>query len=217
MNIHLVFFILMNSQPKDKKLAIFESTLELVRENGFHGTPMSQIAKKAGVAAGTIYHHFDSKDTLILQLYEHVLDQILHSLLKCDEEQMNYRDRFFNFFISHCLFYIEHPNALFFIEQFVNSPYNNQQTLQENEKVQGSFKHLIRYGVEQQLLKPMDHRIVGSLVLGAIVSTAKIHLCRKIPLSQQELEQIAQVVWDGLKNPASHDQTRVSSGSNSAL
>ena len=35
----------------EKKKAIFESTLELVRENGFHGTPMSLVAKKAGVAA----------------------------------------------------------------------------------------------------------------------------------------------------------------------
>src|SRR5688500_12762704 len=103
----------------DKKQAIFDSTLTLIRENGFHGTPMSLIAKKAGVAAGTIYHHFDSKDTLILELYDYVVDQMLSSLLQTDEEEMNYQERFFNFFISHCLFYIENPNALFFMEQFV--------------------------------------------------------------------------------------------------
>jgi AcrR family transcriptional regulator len=53
----------------EKKKAIFESTLELVRENGFHGTPMSLVAKKAGVAAGTIYHYFESKDALIIALH----------------------------------------------------------------------------------------------------------------------------------------------------
>jgi TetR/AcrR family transcriptional regulator, multidrug resistance operon repressor len=201
MNVHLGHLYFM-TQPTDKKLAIFESTLTLIREHGFHGTPMSLIAKKAGVAAGTIYHHFDSKDTLIEELYEHVLNQILHSLLQSDEVQMNYKDRFFNFFISHCLFYMEHPTALFFIEQFVNSPYNNRHAVQDNERGQGSFKYLIKYGVDQQYLKPVDYRILGSLALGCIASTAKVHLCRNIPLGKAELEQIAQMVWDGMKNPA---------------
>jgi TetR/AcrR family transcriptional repressor of multidrug resistance operon len=190
------------AQSTDKKLAIFESTLTLIREHGFHGTPMSQIAKNAGVAAGTIYHHFDSKDTLIEELYKYVVNQILNSLLQSDEEQMEFKERFFNYFVSHCLFYIEHPNALFFIEQFINSPYNNRHTIQDNEGAQGSFKHLIKYGVDQHYLKPVDYRILCSLVLGCIASTAKVHLCRNIPLGPEELQQIAQLVWDGMKNPA---------------
>lgn len=185
----------------DKKTAIFESTLTLVRENGFHGTPMSQIAKKAGVAAGTIYHHFDSKDTLILELYEHVVGQMLSSLLQSDAEEMDFKERFFNFFVSHCLFYIEHPNALFFMEQFVNSPYNNRQTLQENQSAQGTFRHLIQHGVKNHLLKPLDYRIISSLVHGAVVSAAKMHLCRKIALSREELGTIAGIMWDGIKKP----------------
>lgn len=186
----------------DKKTAIFDSTLTLVRENGFHGTPMSQIAKKAGVAAGTIYHHFDSKDTLIQELYEHLVSQMLSSLLQADAEDMEFKERFFNFFISHCLFYIEHPNALFFMEQFVNSPYNSRQSHRENERAQGTFKHLIRYGVKHHLLKPLDDRIICSLVHGTVVSTAKIHLCRKIALGAEELRSIAEVIWDGIRKPA---------------
>jgi TetR/AcrR family transcriptional regulator, multidrug resistance operon repressor len=201
MNVHLASKPSM-SPVTDKKTAIFESTLTLVRENGFHGTPMSQIAKKAGVAAGTIYHHFDSKDTLILELYEHVLDQMLSSLLQADAEEMDFQERFFNFFISHCLFYIEHPNALFFMEQFVNSPYNSRQTIRENERAQATFRHLIQHGVQHHLLKPLDHRIICSLVHGAVVSTAKIHLCRKIALGPKELHNIAGVIWDGIKKPA---------------
>ena len=37
-----------------KKQAIFESTLELIKDHGFHGAPVSLVAKNAGVAAGTI-------------------------------------------------------------------------------------------------------------------------------------------------------------------
>src|SRR5690606_31556619 len=61
----------------DKKKAIFESTLELIKENGFHGTPMSLVAKNACVAAGTIYHYFKSKDELICELYAYNRGRII--------------------------------------------------------------------------------------------------------------------------------------------
>ena len=61
----------MSVQPDiaDKKEAILKSTLELIKDNGFHGTPISEIARHAGVASGTIYHYFSSKDAIIITLY----------------------------------------------------------------------------------------------------------------------------------------------------
>jgi TetR/AcrR family transcriptional regulator, multidrug resistance operon repressor len=131
-----------------------------------------------------------------------VVNQMLQALLQADREEMTYQERFFNFFVSHCLFYIEHPNALFFMEQFVNSPYNSRQGTQENERAQATFKDLIKYGVDHRLLQPLDHRVISSLVHGAVVSTAKIHLCRKIALGPDQLQQIAAMIWAGMKNPA---------------
>ncbi|MFC0182895.1 helix-turn-helix domain-containing protein [Pseudarcicella hirudinis] len=32
--------------------------LELIVKHGFHASPMSDVAKHANVAAGTIYHYF---------------------------------------------------------------------------------------------------------------------------------------------------------------
>ena len=188
----------------DKKKAIFESTLALVKEKGFHGTPMSQIAKNAGVAAGTIYHHFDSKDTLIMELYIYIRDKMLTSMLQDDHEAMDYKERFFNFWISHCLFYIQNPNALFFMEQFVNSPYSKRDPLQENERFQITFRDLIQAGVENGILKPINHLILSSLIHGSVVNASKINLCRKVDIGQAELKEIAQVMWDGIKNTNNH-------------
>jgi AcrR family transcriptional regulator len=184
----------------DKKKAIFESTLVLVKENGFHGTPMSQIAKKAGVAAGTIYHHFDSKDTLIMELYAYIKDKMLHSLLQDDREEMDYKDRFFNFWISHCLFYIQNPNYLYFMEQFVNSPYSNRNPLQDSERFGHTFRDLVITGVEKGILKPINPMILSSLIHGSIVNASKIHLCRKINMGESELNQIAEAIWDGMRS-----------------
>ena len=55
----------------DKKEEILKTALKLFVEFGFHATPTSKIAKEAGVANGTLFHYYKTKDELILALYAH--------------------------------------------------------------------------------------------------------------------------------------------------
>ncbi|MFT7151221.1 MAG: AcrR family transcriptional regulator, partial [Nonlabens sp.] len=48
MNVHSVQNMIEN-KTIDKKVAIMEATLDLLCEHGFHGTPISMIAQRAGV------------------------------------------------------------------------------------------------------------------------------------------------------------------------
>ena len=59
------------SRPKSpaKRTAILEATLEVFAERGYAHTPTSAISKAAGVAEGTLFTYFDSKDELINELY----------------------------------------------------------------------------------------------------------------------------------------------------
>jgi AcrR family transcriptional regulator len=48
---------------------LIRAALELFTTRGYHDTTTAQIAKKAGVAEGTIYRHFASKQQLVNELY----------------------------------------------------------------------------------------------------------------------------------------------------
>src|SRR5438045_8538977 len=48
---------------------LIRAALELFTTAGYHLTTTPLIAKKAGVAEGTIYRHFDSKQHLLNELY----------------------------------------------------------------------------------------------------------------------------------------------------
>jgi AcrR family transcriptional regulator len=48
---------------------LVRAALELFTTRGYHDTTTAQIAKKAGIAEGTIYRHFASKQHLVNELY----------------------------------------------------------------------------------------------------------------------------------------------------
>jgi AcrR family transcriptional regulator len=47
---------------------ILDAAFKLMAQNGYEGTSISQIARKAGVSKGLIYNYFDSKEDLLRAL-----------------------------------------------------------------------------------------------------------------------------------------------------
>lgn len=54
----------------DRRKQILRAAIEVFAERGFHRTRVSDIAKRAGVAYGLIYHYFESKDEVLNSLFE---------------------------------------------------------------------------------------------------------------------------------------------------
>ena len=59
-------------QPKNKKQQLLDTALALFVNQGIYATSTASIAKTAGVATGTLFHHFPSKDALVLELYKNI-------------------------------------------------------------------------------------------------------------------------------------------------
>ena len=55
---------------QDRRKQILRAAIEVFSERGFHRTRVSDIAKRAGVAYGLIYHYFDSKDDVLESVFQ---------------------------------------------------------------------------------------------------------------------------------------------------
>jgi AcrR family transcriptional regulator len=51
------------------RTAIVQAAHDLFLGQGFHGTSMRQIANQAGIALGSIYNHFDSKEAIFQAVF----------------------------------------------------------------------------------------------------------------------------------------------------
>ena len=60
------------------RVAILEAAHELLA--GSAGTSMNEIAKRAGVGAGTLYRHFPAREDLILAVYRHDVRKLVDSV-----------------------------------------------------------------------------------------------------------------------------------------
>jgi TetR/AcrR family fatty acid metabolism transcriptional regulator len=61
----------------DKRERILDAAVRVFARKGFHATRVSEVAKAAGVADGTIYLYFESKEHLLVSLFEDRVGRLL--------------------------------------------------------------------------------------------------------------------------------------------
>ena len=59
----------------DKRQQLINTAFRLFYQNGIHAVGINQILKESGIAKKTLYHHFASKEQLLLAVLEY-RDQI---------------------------------------------------------------------------------------------------------------------------------------------
>ncbi len=69
-----------SAKPEDKRTRILNAAIHVFAENGFFHSKVSDVAKAAGVADGTIYLYFKNKDDLLISLFENRMALALSSL-----------------------------------------------------------------------------------------------------------------------------------------
>ena len=73
----------------EKQQNILKAALSLFAEQGFEATTSSQIAKRAGVAVGSVYQHFHNKRELLMAvltpLTKSVFSQAADQFIRSEE------------------------------------------------------------------------------------------------------------------------------------
>jgi AcrR family transcriptional regulator len=65
---------------EDKRAALYSSARELFAERGFKDTSVADITRLAGVAVGTFYIHYPSKDRLFIEIFKDENERLIRGL-----------------------------------------------------------------------------------------------------------------------------------------
>ncbi|SIR29422.1 TetR/AcrR family transcriptional regulator [Shewanella morhuae] len=106
----------------DKRQAILDTALALFVSQGFHGTSTASIAKQAGVATGTLFHHFPSKEALMECLFLTIKQEFANALLLNAQQGSNLKHNAKQLWQSAIDWSLENPIKQLFFQQYSMSP-----------------------------------------------------------------------------------------------
>jgi len=122
------------SQSIDKQKELLNAALRLFAANGFHGTPTSKIAKEAGVANGTLFHYFKTKEDLIVSLYIDIKMRMAAYVEANAAEHKTTKEKFRNQYVEVLKWSLQNVAEFQFLQQFTASPYTSLLSPEEVKK-----------------------------------------------------------------------------------
>ena len=147
------------------------AALELFVEQGVVETTTRDLAKKAGIAEGTIYRHFESKDDLVRDLFCDHYVRFGADLNRIQAETAGGIDAKLRAMIDFmCRLYDEEPTLYRFLLLVQHAALPNIRTAPTSPAV--IFRGLISRAIEQGEIPEQNPALAASMVLGAIIQPA---------------------------------------------
>ena len=83
------------ARPKseDKRNAVLDAATRVFAERGLAAAPTSEISKRAGIAEGTLFTYFKSKDDLINSLYREIKLELADAMMSDFPRKKNVRTK----------------------------------------------------------------------------------------------------------------------------
>jgi len=183
----------------DKKKRIILTMLELVVEQGVHATPMSQVAKEAGVAVGTIYHYFKNKEQIIEEIYT-MICQDFGVVMMANVPEKDVKRQFEVMWLNLYNYFIGNPLAFKFIEFVGVPPIINAEIRAKNVP---HFIHIRDFFLKSILskdLRDVHLRLIMQISFGNVISAARLKFKNELEMNAEQIEDALSISWDCIKN-----------------
>jgi AcrR family transcriptional regulator len=184
----------------DEKLrAIARATFTLVEQTGLSGLTMAAIAREAGLATGTLYVYFKSKEELLVALYEQAKTETAASLMKGDDPRAPFRSRFRHMWKNWLEHRLKHYAQMVFMEQYYNSPWFSDVSRDLSVRLFKDWVDLIETAKAQQILKDVPTPMLINSFGGSVRETANMLRAGTLARTEAHLAMAFGLCWDGIK------------------
>jgi AcrR family transcriptional regulator len=190
-----------DAAPEDRRQkceAIEAAALALFVEQGFHGTTVPEIARRAGVGTGTLYLYHASKDDLLNALYVRWNTTLLEGVTAAAREAVTARERFGSHWRAAVEFGDRYPVAFQFLMAYCDSPYLSESTRGRMEALKAPLVALFHDGIEQRVFKPLPPALLHAVCHGVLREARSLATRHKIEMTAALWRAAETMVWDAI-------------------
>lgn len=185
---------------KSKRELILDSALQMFVRCGFENSPTSKISKNAGVAAGTLFHYFETKETLINELYLEIKRDLVTALKMNLESASTIRQQIETIWFNGVFWAVEKPDSYRFITMFSSSSYISDNTRREGFEKFSFILDFLKKGVEEEILKDVSIMLMNEVLFSLMFGIARVYQAHPEDMDIREDRSILfSMVWDAIK------------------
>jgi AcrR family transcriptional regulator len=188
------------ARPKsqDKRNAILDAATRLFAERGLTDAPTSEISKQAGVAEGTLFTYFETKDDLINALYQEIKLELADAMMSDFPRKKNVRIRLQHIWDRYVNWGIANPKQRRVLAQLTVSEVLTKESKDAAGAPFVEFQIMIRDAIDQHVFRNdlPEELISRSLVA---LGEATIDLTVSKPSKAKQYRDSGfQVFWAGI-------------------
>ena len=187
----------------EKKQRIILTMLELVVEQGVHATPMSQVAKEAGVAVGTIYHYFKNKEQIIEEIYSMICKDF-GVVLMANFPENDVKKQFEAIWLNLYNYFVGNPLAFKFMEFIGVPPIITEDIRSKNIVHFTNIRDFFLAGILSKDLKDVNLRLMVQMSFGNVISATRLKFKNELEMTNDQINDALEMSWNCIKNPDKH-------------
>ncbi len=185
------------AEKNNKTGRILDAAIRIFARKGFYNSTISDIAKVAEVAEGTIYLYFKNKDDLLISIFEHSMEMFIQEAEKELEGLEDPKEKMKRFLALHLrivqknpelaqVLQIELRQSSKFMKEYEGGKFSDYLNVVRSIMEEGQEKGVFR--------KDLDPRILRRAIFGAVDEMALDWLLMK--KKKYSLESCAEQIGD---------------------
>lgn len=203
-----------SDKQTEKQRKIVEAAISAFAEKGYSNTSTAEIAKMAGVAEGTIFKHFGTKENLLLSIIipfikdfsPQMTDEIFEEVMK--DENLTFEKVLRNLLENRINFILDNREIfMVFIKEMVYKEELRNELLPHviNEVSKRLTRVIETFQKRGELIdKPVSEiaKFLGTSLAGFFISRFVV---LNVPaVSEEEMEEFIQFILNGIGQSSSH-------------
>ena len=173
-------------KDENKHQKILHAAIKVFSEKGFYNSRVSEIAKEAEVADGTIYLYFKNKDDILISLFEEEFGKFVQNMQVELRKEKDPLQKIKSFAITHLSLVTKHPHlgevmgvevrqSTKFMKEYVNKPFIEYLNIIRSVVIEGQEKGLFRKDLTPGVMKRAFFGALDEMARYWVLSTKKKH------------------------------------------
>jgi AcrR family transcriptional regulator len=186
----------------DKARLILDAALRVFARHGVHGTAVPPIAEEAGVAVGTLYRYFDSKEALVNAVFRDTKSLLGRRLLDGLDPGASPRELFVTLWDRLADFAINEPEAFQFLEMQDHTRYLDTDSRRSENALLAPLNQMLVAGQQAGVFNASLRADVAiALFWGGVVGLFKAQRNGYLSLDNDDLDQAREACWRAFASP----------------